>query len=357
MNSTTALRLSAAGLVAAGLAAAAPGPAAAGMFDGVEVRVASFGGKWRNLIESTVGEAFAAEGGKMVYVAGSPSPNFGKLVASRGAEPPFDLMETTDDFLPPLLAKGWLDEIDYGRVPNASALAERDRSKHWVKTWTTQSAIIYNTEKFKEHGIPVPVKYADLKHPKLQGKISVPDIAGGGVMPCLVGMALEGGGDESNIDPALDLIASLDVKAFWKSNSALRTLLKSGDVWAACAGVHTMGRLLGAAPLWATHVEVKPGVFGVLKQGWLVKIKGGKNDAARDWIVNRFISERHQRGVMKGWLLSSREDVLASYASEPGMDFMRLKPDEVANMYSIDFSKVDRTVYTEKWNRKVSAGS
>ena len=237
----------------------------------------------------------------MVYVAGSPSPNFGKLVASRGAEPPFDLMETTDDFLPPLATKGYLDEIDFGKVPNASALAEQDKSKHWVKTWTTQSAIIYNTEKFKEHGIPAPKTYADLKHPKLQGKISVPDIAGGGVMPCLVGMALEGGGDESNIDPALDLIASLEVKAFWKSNSALRTLLKSGDVWAACAGVHTMGRLLGVAPLWATHAEVKPGIFGVLKQGWLVKIKGGKNDAAprldRQPVPQRAASARRHEGL------------------------------------------------------------
>ena len=103
-----------------------------------------------------------------------------------------------------------------------------------------------------------------------------------------------------------------------------------------------MGRLLGVAPLWATHVEVKPGIHGVLKQGWLVKIKGGKNDAARDWIVNHFISEAHQRGVMKGWLLSSREDILADFAKDPSMSFMRLKPDEVKNMYSIDFAKVDR---------------
>ena len=357
MKSKTAVRLLAAGLVAAGVVAADSKPSVAGMFDGVEVRVASFGGKWRKLIESTVGEAFAKEGGKMIYVAGSPSPNFAKLIASRGAEPPFDLMETTDDFLPPLLAKGYLDEIDFSKVPNGSALASQDKSKHWVKTWTTQSSIIYNTEKFKEHGIPVPKKYADLKHPKLQGKISIPDIAGGGVMPCLVGMALEGGGDESNIQPALDLIASLDVKAFWKGNSGLRTLLKSGDVWAACAGVHTMGRLLGVAPLWATHVEVKPGIHGVLKQGWLVKIKGGKNDAARDWIVNHFISEAHQRGVMKGWLLSSREDILADFAKDPSMSFMRLKPDEVKNMYSIDFAKVDRSSYTEQWNRTVTGGS
>jgi putative spermidine/putrescine transport system substrate-binding protein len=357
MKSKTALKLFAAGLIAAGVTVADVKPSFAGMFDGVEVRVASFGGKWRKLIESTVGEAFAKEGGKMVYVAGSPSPSFAKLIAARGSEPPFDLMETTDDFLPPLMAKGMLDEIDYSKVPNAAALPSQNKMKHGVLTWVTQSSIIYNTEKFKEHGIPVPQKYADLKHPKLQGKISIPDIAGGGVMPCLVGMAMEGGGNETNIQPALDLISSLDVKAFWKGNSGLRTLLKSGDVWAACAGVHTMGRLLGVAPLWATHVEVKPGIHGVLKQGWLVKIKGGKNDAARDWIVNHFISKQHQEGVMKGWLLSSREDVLADYASREGMDFMRLKPDEVKNMYSIDFSKVDRAAYTEQWNRTVGGGS
>lgn len=38
---------------------------------------------------------------KSVRRSTSPSPNIGKLAASCGVEPPFDLMETTDDFLPP----------------------------------------------------------------------------------------------------------------------------------------------------------------------------------------------------------------------------------------------------------------
>ena len=88
MKSKTAVRLLAAGLVAAGVVAADSKPSVAGMFDGVEVRVASFGGKWRKLIESTVGEAFAKEGGKMIYVAGSPSPELrqaDRLTRSRTA--------------------------------------------------------------------------------------------------------------------------------------------------------------------------------------------------------------------------------------------------------------------------------
>jgi len=357
MKSKFAVGLLAVGLVAAGATAFNVGPSQAGQFDGIEVRVASYGGKWRNLIESTIGKAFAAEGGKMVYVAGSPAPNMAKLIASRGSEPPFDLWETLDDFLVPLASRNYLDEIDLSKIPNAAALADQDKSKFWVKTWTTQSAIIYNKDKFTENGIPFPKRYADLKHAKLQGKISIPDIAGGGIMPCIVGMALEMGGSESNIDPALDFIAGLDIKAFWKSNSALQTLFKSGDVWVGCAGVHTVGRLMKVVPMWATHVEVKPGIFGVLKQGWLVKIKGGKNDKARDWIMNKFLSEQHQRGVTKGWLLPAREDILAEFAKDPEKAFMRLKPDQVKNMHSIDFSKVDRTAYTESWNRKVLGGS
>ena len=97
MKSQTAIKLFAVGLVAAGVTAVDVKPSVAGMFDGVEVRVASFGGKWRKLIESTVGAAFAKEGGKMVYVAGSPSPNFAKLIAARGSEHPFDMMEPPDN--------------------------------------------------------------------------------------------------------------------------------------------------------------------------------------------------------------------------------------------------------------------
>jgi putative spermidine/putrescine transport system substrate-binding protein len=346
--------LFAAGAIVAAASAVAPAPAdAAGRFEGQQVRVATFGGSWRDLIMSTVGEMLKAEGGELVIVAGQPADTMAKLIAARGAEPPFDLMETTDDFLPALESKGYLDEIPLGGIANAGKLVDADKSKLWVKTWTTQEGIIYNTEKFKENGIPAPKKYADLANPKLAGRVSIPDISGGGAVPCLVGMAVEMGGDEANIDPALDFVQKLDIKAFWRSNSNLQQLFTSGDVWAACGAVHTIARLQGKVPLWSTMVEVKPGTFGVLKQGWLARVKGGKNAAAQEFVINAFLSDEHQRGILKGGLLPASKSILAELATDPDKGYMRRTPEEIATMYQVDYAKVERTDYNREWSKRV----
>src|SRR5215510_15624293 len=80
--------------------AAGAGPASAGQFDGVTVRFGTFGGKWRDIVDSYVAKAFEKEGGKIEYVLGQPANNMAKLIAARGQEPPFDILETMDNFLP-----------------------------------------------------------------------------------------------------------------------------------------------------------------------------------------------------------------------------------------------------------------
>src|ERR1700677_1829499 len=63
-------------------------PAFAGQFDGVTVRLATFGGNWRDIVEAHVGKAFEAEGGKIEYVLGQPAQNMAKLIAARGQPAP-----------------------------------------------------------------------------------------------------------------------------------------------------------------------------------------------------------------------------------------------------------------------------
>ncbi|HKI81005.1 MAG TPA: extracellular solute-binding protein, partial [Pseudodesulfovibrio sp.] len=298
-------------------------------FAGITVRMATFGGKWRDLIMANVGKAFADKGGKLEVFAGQPGDNVAKLIMARGAAPPYDLLEAVDNFLPALEHGGFIEPMDLDKIPNKSYLAKNDYDKFKLKTWTTESAVLYNTEKFKQEGIPAPKTYDDLLNPKLRGHVSYPDIGGGGAIPCIVGAALTHGGDESNIDPGLEFIRKLHVKAFWKSSSELQTLFKSGDIWAACAGVHNIPRLHGAVPLWATHVEVKPGRVGITKEGWMVMVKGGKNREAAEWVINNYLGVAHQTAIAKGGLLPSNQQVLAAMAKDPKLGYMRLKPDEL----------------------------
>src|SRR5258706_13182486 len=103
-------------------AGCAVAPARAGEFDGTTVRIATFGGKWRDVVDAYVGKAFEKEGGKIEYVLGQPANNMAKLIAARGQEPPFDIMETMDNFLPQLAAGNFTDEIDLLKVPNTAKL-------------------------------------------------------------------------------------------------------------------------------------------------------------------------------------------------------------------------------------------
>src|SRR5271169_1795116 len=107
---------------AAAFISIAPTPVTAGQFDGVTVRLATFGGIWRDIVEENVGRAFAAEGGKIEYVLGQPANNMAKLIAARGQEPPFEIYETMDNFLPQLAAGGFLGKIDLAQVPNVRDL-------------------------------------------------------------------------------------------------------------------------------------------------------------------------------------------------------------------------------------------
>jgi putative spermidine/putrescine transport system substrate-binding protein len=333
--------------------AALSAPAQAGKFDGVTVRLATFGGKWRDVVDAHVAKAFAAEGGKIEYILGQPSQNMAKLIAARGQAAPFDVMETMDNFMPSLVAGSFLDPLDAKQMPNTRDLPASAFDANHVMIWITQEGIIYNADKFKEAGIPVPTRYADLANPKLKGKVSVPDIGAGGAIPAIVGMAVETGGSETNIDPALELIQKIAPASFWSSSSNLQTQLTNGDVWAAAAQAGSVQRLKGQVPLGMVHVPVG-GKRGVLKQGYLVKIKGTKQSEAVDWIINQFLSLPMQLATStEGGQIPVTRAALAELQKDKSLGFLRLKSEEIAGMYQIDYGKVDQAAYVQKWNRVI----
>lgn len=338
------------------LASAALGamPALAGQFDGVTVRVGTFGGKWRDIVDSHVARAFAAEGGKIEYVLGQPANNVAKLVAARGQEPPFDLLETMDNLMPILIEGGFIEPLKLANIPNVKNLNKADYDDRRVMIWVTQEGIVYNKKALAENGIPVPKTYADLGHPKLKGKVSVPDITAGGAMPAVVGMAYEGGGSESNIDPALEMVRRIAPSNFWSSSSNLQTMLVNGDVWAAAAQAGNVQRLRDKVDLGMVFPPVGSKA-GVLKQGYLVKVKGTKQAAAVEWLINTFLDKPMQVATFaEGGQVPVSSVALTQIRSQGDFDFLRLKPEEIGAMYRIDFSKVDEASYVQKWNRRIN---
>src|SRR5271168_2727450 len=107
------------GLAAAG--AGWPDGAAAQRFDGVTLRIGTFGGLWRDTMDKELSPKFAAVGGKLEFVTGSPQTNFAKLVAGHGRAA-MDVIELLDAQLGEVASSGYFADLDLEKIPNKQYL-------------------------------------------------------------------------------------------------------------------------------------------------------------------------------------------------------------------------------------------
>jgi hypothetical protein len=73
-----------------------------------------------------------------------------------------------------------------------------------------------------------------------------------------------------------------------------------------------------------------------------------------DWLINQFLSSPMQEATLnEGGQVPVAKTALAKLSQDPQYGFLRLKPEELADMYQIDFSKVDEAAYVQRWNRRI----
>jgi spermidine/putrescine-binding protein len=125
------------------------------------VRIGSYGGSWRDALDTFVGPKLAAKGWRAEYVLGSPANNLARLIAAHGRAAPFDGMEGAPDLVQGMVAAGLLQKIDYSKIPNAAILPGFARSDYYVVDCGIQDGVVYNADKFKENGITPPQHYSD----------------------------------------------------------------------------------------------------------------------------------------------------------------------------------------------------
>jgi putative spermidine/putrescine transport system substrate-binding protein len=340
--------------LAAGLAAPALAQSAGPRFDGVTLRIGTFGGNWRDFVRDQVTAELEKHGAKIEWVLGSPADNLAKLVAARGQAAPFDVFEVMDATKDDVLEGGFLDKINLNNIPNKAGLRPDQYNEWLVANWTSQEALVFNEAKFKELGIATPTKYADLLNPKLAGRVSFPDITSGGGVAAIAGVNKEAGGREDNIDPAIKTIKDLKAQGYWKAGGNVVTQFRTGDVWAALinAGWGVQGINSGLA-LKVEHIKFADGRQGVVKLGWWGVVKGTKNQAAAEFMINQFLDPKVQEHMSRHHgLVAVHKDALANLAKDPVLNAnLLLSPAQVANFYAPDFKKIDMTVWLDKWNR------
>lgn len=347
----------------AGLLGAALAPAFASTssardkpFEGITLRFGTYGGYWQQQLHELVGTQLEKMGAKMEYVTGTPRDNLAKLIASRGQEPPIDLMELTDSIRTDLQKSGFLVPLNYDNIPNAKPLIANQREKDLVSNWVTDECVVYNTEKFKEAGLPPPEKFEDLFNPKLAGHVSFPEMSYGGVINALIGLTNEfSGGDETNIDAGLDAVKKLNPATFYKTSADLSTQFKSGDIWVAIWHAGWAVRLRKAGlPIGTTHPKVK-GKTGMVALGWLGAIKGGRSQKAAETFMNLYLSTPVQETLCRAnGIVPVNPDAAVKLQDDPLLkEMMLLTPEQIANAYYADWSKVSMAQWGQKWNRVV----
>jgi putative spermidine/putrescine transport system substrate-binding protein len=320
-------------------------------FDGVTIRVATWGGSWRDRMQELIGSEFEKRGGKVEYVIGNALENFNKLIAARGQKPPFDVMEFQSDLWKPLLDAGFLAPLPYARLANAAGHTPQQRDEMSVNTWTLEEGIVYNADKFKEIGLPKPEQYSDLFNARLKGRVAWPDISYGPY--AIIGLATESGGDELNIEPGLKRLQEAGIGYFYKSSVELSTKFASGDVWAAPWHAGWAVRVKRTnVPLAMSFPRVKDR-RGIIASGMIGIVKDNEVEKAAEFWVNRYLSPEVQEKLGRAnGIAPINAAALGAMRTDPFLaELMLLTPDAIGRAYSINWARIDLSQVIDKWNR------
>lgn len=353
MNTTRSMILTA-------LAVAATTPAAMAqekLFDGVTLRIGTWGGPWRESQERLIAPKFVELGGTVEFVTGSPQANMSRLFAARGQIPPIDMIEMLDATLPVMVANDMLAPIDLDGVPNTAALQDFQYDGTKVASWATQEGICYDVGAYAELGLEPPVTFADLAAPELNARVIIPDINSGGGLSGLSAMAFATGGDTDNVGPALELIQSMGPILFWTQGGQAVAGFETGDILASVthAGWCVRARRAGADVAFV-HPVIDKDTVGVSKDGWLGIVKGTENYEAALWYVNEFLDVAFQADfAAESGVVPVNGESLAIVGEDPLLaEMFVLDPAMIGKQLRIDYSTVDIGNWTDQWTRTVT---
>ena len=322
------------------------------------VKIATWGGSWRDSLDKLVGAQVRAAGGAVDFVIDTPQGNLAKLVAARGQAVPFDNMESGLELVQLMAADRFVEDLDFDKIPNAKALPAYARNKSYVMTVATMDGILYNHEKFKEIGVVPPEHYMDLANPKLQGRVAFPDINHTQHWNAVAGLAYEAGATEADLAKAIPLINQIRPAYFYAVSTDIATKMASGEIWAAPMHAGFAVRLRrNNVPLSMTYP-----MFGT-KRGalWPVLhhiVRGTTNEALAARFLDAYLDPAIQLAHAKATgVLPINRAALKQLGEDPeNKSVMMLSDADLDNLFVIDFSKVKLSEWRAAWSRDIKRG-
>jgi putative spermidine/putrescine transport system substrate-binding protein len=325
-------------------------------FDGITLRVATWGGTWMQLLQQFVVPNLERSGAKVEFVLGQPNDNLAKLIASRGQRPPIDLIEYSENDRTSMDGAGVLEPIDYARLSNARDVPAPGRLNNMVANSSTLDGIVFNATKYREAGLPPPRKYADLAHPMLRDRVAFGDITTPQGVKGLIAIAYENGGSETNLLPGMQAIVRLAPRTFYSTWTQILAQFKSGDVWAAHwhAGWVVRGRQAGVPlDLALPRIGDKQ---GVLSNTWLSPVKGSPNGGAALAFIDDYLSLQPQIELGRRNGIRPVNQQAADRLAQDDKELAAILPlsrDAMAGIFYPDITKIDMDALIDQWNRTV----
>ena len=268
---------------------------------GQVLRVAVFGGAHQRNMHAEVAPLFEKSGARVEYTLGNPRDHLAKLISTRGRDAPFDVVILDDAVQAEAIQLGVLEALNPADIPNmANLYPEAITHKGFGPAKNTVSVVIaYNSDKFKELGLPPPSTWDDLSNPKLAGRIAMPELSTMQGVYALVGLAKLSGGGVDNVKAGFEKLQNLKVLNYYRSSSDLETKFAAGDVWAA-AWVNGRVSALQKAGQPVSFSDPKFGKqVGMVGFNTVDMVKGGRNKEAAKHYINLLLDADVQIGFAK----------------------------------------------------------
>jgi putative spermidine/putrescine transport system substrate-binding protein len=200
------------------------------------LRVASYAGPFGEALQKYSFDLFTKRTGIKIEIQyANPAEFLAKMIASRGREPPFDIVCLDDDVTAAAIDAGVLQKLDPAIVTNLQHLYPEALYKDNLSAvlFFFSFGIAYNKDKLKAAGIPEPTSWNDLWDPRLAGQISIPDIINIQGRDLIIQIARMNGGGEAKPEAGIDKIAQIKAHSYNTASNTLQAQLEAGDVWVA----------------------------------------------------------------------------------------------------------------------------
>ncbi|WP_162595401.1 extracellular solute-binding protein [Variovorax sp. PBL-E5] len=325
-------------------------------FDGVTLRVGTYGGPWGDAVKASVGKKLEAMGAKVEYVIGNPAENFSKVVSARGRAMPIDVMEIGPAERIAMTRNDFLEDLPVEKIPNLAKLSVKVADKKAIAHQMVENGILLRTDKFEADKLPIPKKFEDLQDPKFASRVAFPDVTTPQHWPAVAAMSSDAGGSEATPEKGFEQALKMKPLYYYGAATELAQKMTMGDVIVAPSHAGMAVRLHNAGqPVEFVHPQIGT-KRGEVEYNYLGIIKGTKNLDAAAAFVNAFLDTQAQAEFAKPMgVVPTNREAREILMKDPVMSrFMLLSDKDIANAYTMDWSKVDVEKWRGAWARTVS---